>query len=140
MSGFKKILVPEMAKLRTQVAGDFQMIVDDQTDVGRACHGQNLFRHAPDFLNRRMLGAELDQVRAAVTELVRDEFRRAAMQVGRVHEGIKFAVGQRFHFLVWRIIPDACDFGRTQQIVSPSPLPRRERIGINSATAQFAHR
>ena len=38
-----------------------------------------------------------DQVAAAVAKLLRDKFGRAAMQIGRVHEGVKFAVRERFH-------------------------------------------
>ena len=50
-----------------------------------------------DFVGRRIFGAQLDQVAAAVAKLLRDEFGRAAMQIGRVHEGVKFAVRERFH-------------------------------------------
>ena len=73
------------------------MIVDDEADIGAAGDGQNLFRHAADIIGRGIFGAELDQVAAAIAELLGDGFRRAAMQVGRVHEGVKFAICQRFH-------------------------------------------
>ncbi len=87
-----------MAEFRADFAGDVQMIVDDQADIGAAGDRQNFFRQPPDFVRRRIFGAELDQVAAAVAELLRDEFGCAAVQVGRVHEGIKLAFRQRFHF------------------------------------------
>ncbi len=90
--GIKKILLPQMAKLCAKFIRDFQLIVDDQTDVRAARDRQNLFRHAPDFIGRRIFRAQLNQIAAAVAELLCDEFGRAAMQVGRVHEGVKLAV------------------------------------------------
>ena len=46
-----------------------------------------------------MFRTQLDQVRATIAKLLCNNFRRAAMQVGRVHEGIKPAVGEWFHFV-----------------------------------------
>lgn len=46
----QKILLPEMTQLRTDGAGDIEMVVDDETDVGLAQHRSNRFGHAPDFL------------------------------------------------------------------------------------------
>jgi len=69
MAGIKKILLAQMTKFRTEVAGDFQMVVDDQADVGAARDGQDFFRHAPDFIRRGFFGAKLDQITAAVTKL-----------------------------------------------------------------------
>ena len=86
-----------MANFRADFACNVQMVVDDEADVGAFGDGQNLFRHAPDFIGRRIFGAQLDQIAAAVAELLRDEFGRTAMQIGRVHEGVKFAVRERFH-------------------------------------------
>ena len=86
-----------MANFRADFARDFQMVVDDEADVGAARDGQNFFRHRADFFGRRFFGAQLDQIAAAVAELLRDEFGRAAMQIGRVHEGVEFAVRERFH-------------------------------------------
>ena len=54
------------------------MIVDDQADVGAVRDGQNGLGHAADFVGRGFFGAELDQIRAAVAELLRHDFRRAA--------------------------------------------------------------
>ena len=86
-----------MAKFRAELARDFQMVVDDEADVRAFCDRQNFFRHAPDFFGRRIFGAQLDQIAAAIAKLLRDQFGRAAMQIGRVHEGVKFAVRERFH-------------------------------------------
>ena len=97
MAGVKKIFLAEMAEFRAEVARDFQMVVDDEADVRAFGDGQDFFRHAADFVRRRIFGAKLDQVAAAVAKLLRDEFRRAAMQIGRVHEGVEFAIRERFH-------------------------------------------
>ena len=94
---FKKILLSQMAKVCANLRRDIQMVVDDEPNFRAASDGQNLFRHAPDFIGRRIFGAQLNQVAAAVTELLRDKFGRAAMQVSRVHEGVKFALAERFH-------------------------------------------
>ncbi len=98
MTRVEKILLSQMAEFRAEVACDFQMVVDDEADVCVSGDRQNFFRHAPDFLGRRIFCAQLDQIAAAVAQLLRDNFRRAAMQIGRVHEGVKFAVRERFHF------------------------------------------
>jgi len=93
----EKILLSQVAKFRAEFARDFQMIIDDKSDVCAFCDWQNFFRRGAYFFGRTIFGAQLDQVAAAVTELLRDEFGRAAMQIGRVHEGVKFAVCERFH-------------------------------------------
>ena len=97
MSRIKKILLPQMADVRADFSREFQMVVDDEADVCAARDRQDFFRHAPDVIGRRIFGAQLDQVAAAVAKLLRDEFRRAAMQIGRVHERVKFAIRERFH-------------------------------------------
>jgi hypothetical protein len=86
-----------MAKFRIEVVGDVRVIIDDQPDVRESRDGQNLFGQPADFVRRGCFGAELDQIRAAVAELLRDEFRRATLQIGRVHKRIKPAVRERFH-------------------------------------------
>jgi len=60
------------------------MVVDDEADVRAARDGQDFFSHGADFIGRGFFGAKLDQIAAAVAELLRDEFGRAAVQVGRV--------------------------------------------------------
>ena len=86
-----------MAEFRAGFAGDVRMVVDDQADVRAAGDGQNRLGHAADFVGRGFFGAELDQVRAAVAQLLRKDFRRAAMEVGRVNKSVKPAVRERFH-------------------------------------------
>jgi hypothetical protein len=86
-----------VAKFRAGFAGDVRMVVDDQPDVRAPGYGQNLFGHPADFVGRGFFGAELDQIRAAVAELLRKDFRRAAMKVGRVNKSVKPAVRERFH-------------------------------------------
>ena len=96
-TGVKKIFLSQVTKLRAEVARDFQMVVDDEADVRAARDGQNFFSHGADFIGRGFFGAKLDQIAAAVAELLRDEFGRAAVQVGRVHESVELAIRERFH-------------------------------------------
>src|ERR1035438_9771148 len=88
-----------MTKFRIKVAGNVRLVIDHQANVRAARDRQNSFRQRANFVRRRIFRAELDQIAAAVAKLLRDEFRRAAMQAGRVHEGVKFAVRERFHFV-----------------------------------------
>ena len=97
VSGIEKILLSQVAEFRAEVARDFQMVVDYEADIRAPGDGQAGFGHAPEFVARRFFGAELDQIGAAVAELLRHQFRRAAMQISRVHEGIKPAINERFH-------------------------------------------
>ncbi len=50
MSRVKKIFLPQMTKLRAKFACDFEMVVDDKTNICSARYRQNLFRHAADFI------------------------------------------------------------------------------------------
>src|SRR5271156_602743 len=93
----KKILLSQVAEFRAKFARDLQMVVDDESDVCAFGDRQDFFRHAPDFIGRRIFCAQLDQITAAIAELLREKLGRAAMQIGRVHEGVKFAVRERFH-------------------------------------------
>ena len=97
VSRIKKIFLSQVAKFRAEVARDFQMVVDDEADVRAARDGQDFFRHGADFIRRGFLGAKLDQIAAAVAELLGDEFGRAAIQIGRVHERVELAIRERFH-------------------------------------------
>src|ERR1019366_8053448 len=97
VAGVEKIFLAEMADVRADFARDVQMVVDDEADVRAAGDGQNLFRQATNFIGRKILGAELDQIAAAVAKLLRDEFGSAAMQIGRVHESVKLAIREWFH-------------------------------------------
>ena len=99
VSGVEKIFLSQMAEFRADFARNFQIVVDDKADVRAFCDRQNFLRHAADFIGRRIFCAELNQIAAAVAELLRDGFGRTVMQIGRVHEGVKFAVRERFHFL-----------------------------------------
>jgi hypothetical protein len=97
VAGVKEILLAKVTKLSTYVACDGKVIVDDQGSIGALCDRQDRVRHAMNFIGRRSLGAELDDVRAPIAQLLSHEFRRATVQVGRVHEGVESAVGERFH-------------------------------------------
>ncbi len=97
VAGVEKIFLPQMADVSPDFTRDVQMIIDDKAGVRAACDGENFFRHAPDVIWRRIFGTELNQVAAAIAELLCDQFRREAMQIGRVHERVKLAIRERFH-------------------------------------------
>ena len=97
MARVKEILLPEVTNLRTDFTRDVEVIVDDETDVCPAGDWDDCFRHPANLIQRGSLGPKLDQIRPAITKLLRYDFRRAAMQIGRVHKGIEFAVSERFH-------------------------------------------
>jgi hypothetical protein len=97
MSGVEEILLAQVAKFRAGFARNVQMVVDDQPDVRAPRDGQNRLGHPADFVRRGFFGAELDQIRAAVAKLLRKDFRRAAMEIGRVNKSVKPAVRERFH-------------------------------------------
>ena len=87
-----------MTKFSAGFARDVRMVVDDQSDVRATRDGQNRLGHVADFIRCGFFGAELDQIRAAIAKLLREDFRRAAMEVGRVNERVKPAVRERFHW------------------------------------------
>lgn len=93
----KEILLAEMAEFRADLLGDVQMVVDDQADVGALENGLNLFGEAEDFVRRRILGAQLNQIRAAIAELLHDFRHIAPVQVSGVDEGVEAAVSEGFH-------------------------------------------
>ena len=97
VSGIKKIFLPQMTKFRADFARHFQMVVDDQIDIRGARNRHNCFGHATNFFDWGILCAQLDQIRPAVTKLLRDQLRRAAMQIRGIHERVEEAVGKRFH-------------------------------------------
>jgi hypothetical protein len=87
----KEIILAQMAEFRPHLLRHGKVIVDDQSDAGSFCHGQNLFRQAANLLGRRLLGAKLNQVRAPIAKLLSDGSRRAPAQVGRINKGVKLA-------------------------------------------------
>jgi hypothetical protein len=97
VAGVKKIILAQVAVFRADFKGDVRVVIDDQSDAGAAGDGQDGFGHAADLIGGGILGAELDQVRAAVAKLLRQNPGRAAMKEGGVHERVKPAVGKRFH-------------------------------------------
>ena len=97
VTGVKKILLPQMADIRAHFARDVQMIIDDEADARAFGDRKNLLRQPPDFVRGRMFGAQLDEITAALAELLRHELGRTALQIGRVHKGVKLAIRQRFH-------------------------------------------
>src|ERR1700733_1072240 len=99
MSRVKKIFLSQMTKFRAEVARDFWKIVDDKSDVCAFGDGQNFFGHFTNFFCGKFFRAQLNQIAAAVTKLLRDNFWRATAQIRRVNERVKFAVLKRFHFL-----------------------------------------
>jgi len=75
------------------------MVINYQADIGPARNWQNGFSHATNFTERRVFGAQLNQVRAAITKLLSKKFRRASVQICRVNERVEFALAEGFHGL-----------------------------------------
>jgi len=87
----EEILLTQMAELRPQLLREGKVIVNHQANASPLRHRQNRFRQLAQLVQRRFLGAQLNQVRAAVTKLLGDELGRAPAQVSGVHEGVKLA-------------------------------------------------
>src|SRR5215813_281964 len=80
------------------------MIVDDETDVGSLCYGENCLCDFTNFFEGRILRPELDQIRAAVAKLLGDKFGRAAIQVRAIDESVESAIGEGFHRVFVNIV------------------------------------
>ena len=74
----EEVILAQVAELRAEFLRQRQMIVDHQTDAGPAGDGQNRFSQAAHLFERRLLGAQLNQVRPAIAKLLRDVPRARA--------------------------------------------------------------
>jgi hypothetical protein len=93
----EEIFLAEMTNLRANLAGDVEMIVDDQRYARAMGDGVDGFRQTPDFVGRRRLGAQLNEIRAAVAQLAGELVRCATMQISGIHESVEATVSERFH-------------------------------------------
>jgi hypothetical protein len=84
-----KIILAQVAEFRSHVPRHRKVIIDDQADAGPLCYGQNLLREAANLPGRRLLGAQLNQVRAPIAKLLRDGSWRAPAQVARINKSVK---------------------------------------------------
>jgi len=99
MAGIKKILLPEMAQVGTDGLRDVEMVIDNEPDIGAPGDVKNLFGHVADGVRWGIFCAQLDEIGAAIAELLRHSFGRATVQIGRINEGVEAAIRQRFHGL-----------------------------------------
>jgi hypothetical protein len=90
-----------MAKISADFAGDVPMIVYDQSHAGPMEHGQDFFGKAAHFISGCALGAELNQIRAAIAQLPGDGGGLARSEPGGVNERVKAALRQRLHNSDW---------------------------------------
>ena len=93
-AGVEEIFLAEVNTLCAEFLREVRVIVEDQRHARRARDGENEFRQASHFIACLAFGAKLDDVRAAVAELSRKVGRVAAVQIGRVNERVKMAVGE----------------------------------------------
>ena len=93
----EEVFLPQMAKISADFAGDVPMIVYDQSDPGPMEHGQDLFGQAAHFIGGGAFGAELNQIRAAITQLPGDCRGLARSEPGGVDERVEAALRQRLH-------------------------------------------
>ncbi len=97
MAVIKEILLTNVCRWSAEFRGKLVVVIDNQTDTRLLRHGQNRFGHAPDFREGFVLGAQLDEVRAAIAKLLSEMGGSAAMQVSRIDKRIEAAIRQRFH-------------------------------------------
>ena len=98
----EEIFLPEMTNLRANFARDVQMVIDDKPHARPLRDGPDRLCQSPHLVARRILGAQLDKVRAAIAKLLCQDGGIAPMQVGGVHERVETAIVERFHR--WREI------------------------------------
>ena len=103
-AGAEEVFLPQMAKIRANFLRQRQMVIDDQPNPSGARNRDDGLSHAANFFQRGLFGAKLDQVRAAVAELLCDKLRRQAMQIRRVHKPIKRAVRKSLHRVFANIV------------------------------------
>jgi hypothetical protein len=96
-SRIKEIFLAQMAKVGTDFTGNVPMIVDDQTDAGPMEYGKDLFGQAAYFIGGCAFGAELNQIRAAIAQLLSDRGRLTRAEPGGVDECVKAALRQWLH-------------------------------------------
>ena len=89
MARAEEIILTQMAELCAQFLRQGRVIVNHQSDASPLRHGQNRFRQPAHLVERRLLGAQLNQVCAAITKLLGDGPRRPPAQVCGVYEGVK---------------------------------------------------
>src|SRR4051812_34263358 len=93
----EKIFLAKMTKLGADFLRDLQMVVDHERNSGGLGDGQNDFRHATDFVRRRIFGAKLNEVRAASAKLLRDESHVTPVQVRGIDERVEATFSKLFH-------------------------------------------
>ena len=107
-SAFKKVLLPQMTKIRAHLERDLPMVIDDQAHVRPPQHRLDFQGQPAGFLRRTVFGPQLDQIRPSFAKLAGDRRRRPTSQAGRVHKRIKPALVERFQlgkFLAMFILP-----------------------------------
>ena len=92
VAGVEEILLAKMAEARAGFSGDVRMVVNDQPDAGAGRHWKDQTGHPSDFVQRPVLGPQLDDVGAAVAKLLRHFERSSTVKVSRVNEGVEVAL------------------------------------------------
>ena len=77
MAGVEEIFLAEVTKWCANGTGDLRMVVDDQANSGGFRDGKDHLGHSANLVSRRILGTELDEIRAAGAELT-GQIRRMA--------------------------------------------------------------
>jgi hypothetical protein len=95
----KKIFLPKMTEVRACLVCNAWVVVDYKPNIRFTDDGQDSFSHASHGVNRRAFGAQLDDIRTPITELLCDGLGCASMQVGCINKRVEFALLERLHFL-----------------------------------------
>jgi len=85
----EEVILAQVTELRAEFLRQGWMVVDHQPDTGPMGDGQDRFRQAAHLCERRLLGAQLNQIRPAVSKLLRHGCRGAPAQESGINKGIK---------------------------------------------------
>ena len=96
-AGVKKIFLAKMAQIRAHLAGHVPIIINDKADAGALQHGNDFVGETANFVSAFVLGAELNEIGAAVAKLAGDVGWWAASQPGGINKRIESALPQRLH-------------------------------------------
>jgi hypothetical protein len=96
-AGVEEIFLAKVAEFSAEFLCYREVIINDQPDTSLARDGEDGLGHVADCFERGLLGAKLDQIRAAIAKLSGHKFRSVAMEVRGIDESVEPAFGKRFH-------------------------------------------
>src|SRR6266850_6551086 len=95
----EEILLTEVTQGSTHLAGELRVIIDDETDIGAFDNTRHALYQSTHVIYRTALRSDLNEIGAAVAELLGDLGRITAMQIGSINERIEEASIERLHIV-----------------------------------------